>query len=63
MAKTRATQINAVQRYNKENTTQVCLRLNNNTDKDILDYLTYDLGDESKLSFIKRAIRDLMDKE
>lgn len=61
MAKQTQAQIKAKDKYNKANTITICLRLNKNTDKDIIDYLTYDLGDQSKLGFIKEALRYYID--
>lgn len=47
-------QIKAVTKYNKEKTTTICLRLNNSTDKDILEHLT---TIDNKSGFIKSLIR------
>lgn len=47
-------QIKASNKYNRENTITLCLRLNKETDKDILEYLrTID----NKSGFIKSLIR------
>ena len=53
-------QIKAQAKYDAENTRQVHLKLNRNTDKDVLDKL-----DEvpSKQGYIKRLIRDDLRKE
>ena len=44
----------ASNKYNKENTTQLLIRLNNNTDADIIDALS---KVESKQGYIKDLIR------
>jgi len=44
-------------RYNKTNTTQVLLRLNLNTERDIIEALE---AQESKAGYIKRLIREDM---
>ena len=59
--KTSKAQLKAVERYNKANTITICLRLNKETDKDIIDYLKYDTG--NKQGFIKYAIREVISKE
>jgi hypothetical protein len=53
-------QIKAQAKYDAENTRQVHLKLNRNTDKDVLDKL-----DEvpSKQGYIKRLIREDLAKE
>lgn len=48
-------QIDAVNRFNKENTTCVILRLNYNTDIDILKKLD---SVPSKMGYIKKLIRN-----
>ena len=61
-------QIKASNKYNKDKTLTVCLRLNKETDKDIIDYLErLYYGGESKQGKIKELIRkqieeDLKDK-
>lgn len=47
-------QIKASNKYNKENTLTVCLRLNKETDKDIIDILDKMV---SKQGYIKALIR------
>lgn len=47
-------QIKAVTKYNKEKTTTICLRLNNSTDKDIIEYLRQF---SNKTGYIKDLIR------
>lgn len=47
-------QIKASNKYNKENTLTVCLRLNKETDKDIIEILEYV---NSKQGYIKDLIR------
>lgn len=47
-------QIKAVTKYNKEKTTTICLRLNNSTDKDILEHLRQF---SNKTGYIKDLIR------
>lgn len=47
-------QIKAVNKYNKEKTTTICLRLNNSTDKDIIEYLRQF---SNKTGYIKDLIR------
>lgn len=59
--KTSKAQLKAVERYNKENTITICIRLNKETDKDIIDYLKYDT--DNKQGFIKYAIREVISKE
>ena len=50
-------QIKASNKYNKENTLTVCLRLNKETDKDIIEILD---SVYSKQGYIKDLIRDDM---
>lgn len=47
-------QIRAVAKYDKNNTTQITLKLNNKTDSDILEYLQ---KCDNKQGLIKDAIR------
>lgn len=54
MAKQTKAQLAAKERYNKANTITLCLRLNKNTDKDIIDILDK-VG--SKSGYIKELIR------
>lgn len=58
MTKQTKAQIRAKDRYNKENTVTYCLRLNKNTDKDIIARLEspVDIGG-SKNGYIKSLIR------
>lgn len=58
MTKQTKAQIRAKDRYNKKNTVTYCLRLNKNTDKDIIDRLEspVDIGG-SKNGYIKSLIR------
>lgn len=53
--KTPACDRRAIKKFNKEKTTVVSLRLNKNTDADILAHL--DGLSESKMGYIKRLIR------
>ena len=54
MAKQTKAQLKAKEKYNKANTITLCLRLNKNTDKDIIDILDK-VG--SKSGYIKELIR------
>lgn len=45
-------------KYDKENTVQIILKLNKRTDADILEYFSN--LDETRMGFIKRAIRNEM---
>lgn len=57
-------QIKASNKYNKENTLTVCLRLNKETDKDIIDYLErLHYGGESKQGKIKELIRKQIEED
>ena len=47
-------QIKASNKYNKENTLTICLRLNKETDKDIIDILD---SKDNKTGYIKNLIR------
>ena len=49
-------------RYNAANTRQVALRLNTRTDADVLERLD-SLKGESKMGYIKRLIREDMERE
>lgn len=49
----------AVEKYDKANTVQLHLKLNKNTDADILDYLD---GLSNKQGFIKTLIRQAIEK-
>ena len=59
MSKTSKAQLNAVKKYNEKNTRQILMRLNSNTDADIIAYL-----DQSgnKQGTIKDALREYMKK-
>ena len=59
MSKTSKPQLNAVKKYNEKNTRQILMRLNSNTDADIIAYL-----DQSgnKQGTIKAALREYMKK-
>lgn len=57
-------QIKASNKYNKEKTLTVCLRLNKETDKDIIDYLErLYYGGESKQGKIKELIRKQIEED
>lgn len=45
-------------KYDKENTVGILLKLNKRTDADILEY--FNSLDETRMGFIKRAIRNEM---
>lgn len=47
-------QIKASNKYNKENTLTVCIRLNKETDKDIIEILD---SKDNKTGYIKNLIR------
>lgn len=49
----------AIAKYDRENTTQFKVKLNNKTDQDIIDHLR---KQENKQGYIKRLIRDDMKK-
>lgn len=51
----------ASMKYEKENTVQISLKLNKKYDADIIDF--FSTLDESKLGFIKKAIRNEMKRE
>lgn len=59
MKKTTQAQRKAIDKYDKANTKQICLKLNLNTDEDILNYLE---SMENKQGFIKELIRKEMNK-
>lgn len=52
--KTSKAQLKAVERYNKEKTTTICIRLNKETDKDIIEILE---SVNNKNGYIKDLIR------
>ena len=54
MSKTSKAQLKAVERYNKANTITICLRLNKETDKDIIEILG---SVNNKQGYIKDLIR------
>lgn len=58
-------QVKASNQYDKKNTTSVLVKLNKNTDKDIIDHLKN--VTPSKMGYIKKLIRDdiknLIEKE
>ena len=58
MTKQTQAQLKAKNKYNKANTVTYCLRLNKNTDKDIIERLEspVDIGG-SKTGYIKELIR------
>ncbi len=56
--KTPAANLRAINKFNKEKTTVITVRLNNKTDADILEQL--DTISESKQGYIKRLIREDM---
>lgn len=57
-------QIKASNKYNKDKTLTVCLRLNKETDKDIIDYLErLYYGGESKQGKIKELIRKQIEED
>ncbi len=53
--KTSAANLRAINKFNREKTTVITVRLNNKTDADILEQL--DTISESKQGYIKRLIR------
>ena len=59
MGKTSQAQLKAIKKYNEKNTRQILMRLNSNTDADIIVYL-----DQSgnKQGTIKAALREYMKK-
>lgn len=50
----------AIAKYNKANTTQVVIRLNNRTDTDVIRHLKQQ---ESQAGYIKKLIREDMQKK
>lgn len=54
MPKTPDSNLKAISKFNKENTVSVNLRLNKNTDADIIEKLT---SVPSKMGYIKQLIR------
>lgn len=50
-------QLRAQEKYDKDNTVQIKLKLNKKTDADIIDYLS---RQENKQGFIKTIIREFM---
>ena len=56
--KTSAANLRAINKFNKEKTERVFVRLNKNTDADILAHL--ETLSESKQGYIKRLIREDM---
>lgn len=59
MAKTTAAQLRAIQHYDKQHTTTFLIKLNNNTDADLIQYLN---NSGNKQGTIKRALREYMKK-
>lgn len=57
--KTPAANLRAINKFNKEKTTVITMRLNNKTDADILERL--DTISESKQGYVKRLIREDME--
>ena len=49
----------ATAKYNAEHTTQISIKLNNGTDKDILEHLA---KQPSKMGYIKQLIREDMQR-
>ena len=60
MSKTSKAQVKAVERYNKANTVTICIRLNKETDKDIIEALN---SANSKQGLIKDLLRDYIYRE
>jgi len=60
MAKTNKAQLAAIARYNKENTKTYLLRLNKETEKDIIDWLE---DTDNKSGYIKDLIRKDISQE
>lgn len=52
--KTSQAKLEAIERYNKANTTTICIRLNKNTDSDVIEALE---KSENKSGYIKELIR------
>ena len=59
MGKTSQAQLKAVKKYDKQHTTTVLIKLNNNTDADILELLN---NSGNKQGTIKVALREYMKK-
>lgn len=59
MAKTSQAQLNAILKYDKQHTTTVLIKLNNNTDADLIQYLN---NSGNKQGTIKAALREYMRK-
>ena len=57
MSKTRASQIKAAAKYDRENTKGIYLKLNKNTDADIIAALE---ASDNKQGMIKAALREYM---
>ena len=55
MPKTSKAQLNAILKYDKEHTTSIMIKLNNNTDADLIEYLT---ACGNKQGMIKTALRE-----
>lgn len=58
--KTSKAQLKAVERYNKEKTTTICIRLNKETDKDIIELIN---SIPNKQGLIKDLLRDYIYRE
>lgn len=59
MGKTSQAQSKAVKKYDKQHTTTVLIKLNNNTDADLIEYLEQS---GNKQGTIKAALREYMKK-
>lgn len=59
MGKTSQAQLKAVKKYDKQHTTTVLIKLNNNTDADLIEYLEQS---GNKQGTIKAALREYMKK-
>lgn len=59
MAKTTAAQLKAIMKYDKEHTTTILIKLNNNTDADLIKYLD---ASGNKQGTIKTALREYINK-
>lgn len=59
MAKTTAAQLKAIMKYDKEHTTTILIKLNNNTDADLIEYLN---ASGNKQGTIKAALREYISK-
>ena len=60
MSKTSQSQIRATEKYQKANIRRVVLKLNKNTDKDIIAFLD---GQKSVNGEIKRILREYIEKK